>query len=168
LPAGEERVDFFHAAENLKAGLDNAYGEGSAKAQAQFEKHRHTLRHDEHGAEKVIRALKHLHRKHPRRKRLAQVLGYFRCNRHRMDYALAKARKLPIGSGIVEAACKTLVTQRMKCSGMRWRPVGGQAILTLRSQIQSGRFEQAWALLSDTFRMPVARCDNVTPIRQAA
>jgi len=106
-----------------------------AKAQAQFEKHRHTLRHDEHGAEKVIRTLKHLHRKHPRCKRLAQVLGYFRCNRHRMDYAQAKARKLPIGSGIVEAACKTRVAQRKKCSGMRWRPAGGRAILTLRSQI---------------------------------
>ena len=49
-----------------------------------------------------------------------------------MDYAEAAQRGLPIGSGVVEAACKTLVTERLKRSGMRWREAGGQAILTLR------------------------------------
>ena len=114
--------------------------------------------------------MKYLRSKHPRRQRLKQALGYFRRNRHRMRYAQAKAQKLPIGSGIVEAACKTLVTQRMKCSGMRWRHEGGQAILTLRSQIQSDRFEQAWELLSDTYRTPVSMPENVVPLprRRAA
>jgi hypothetical protein len=69
-----------------------------------------------------------------------------------MDYAAAAPCGLPIGSGVVEAACKTLVTQRMKCSGMRWRHEGGQAILTLRSVVQSHRFDQAWPLLSMTYR----------------
>ena len=46
----------------------------------------------------------------PENKRIAEVLGYFRNNRHRMGYAEVKARHLPIGSGVVEAACKTLVT----------------------------------------------------------
>ena len=59
------------------------------------------------------------------------MLGYFRRNRQRMDYAEAAQRGLPIGSGVVEAACKTLVTERLKRSGMRWREAGGQAILTL-------------------------------------
>ena len=164
LPEGEERIDFFHAAENLKAAFDNAYGQGNAKAQSQFEKYRHILRHDDDGAETLIRALKYLHSKHPRRKRLKQALGYFRRNRKRMDYAQAKAQNLPIGSGLVEAACKTLVTQRMKCSGMRWRHAGGQAILTLRSQIQSNRFEQAWELLSATYKVPVSMPKNVVPL----
>ncbi len=164
LPEGEELIDFFHAAENLQAAFDNAYGQGNAKAQSQFEKYRHILRHDDDGVETLIRALKYLHSKHPRRKRLKQALGYFRRNRKRMDYAQAKAQNLPIGSGLVEAACKTLVTQRMKCSGMRWRHAGGQAILTLRSQIQSNRFEQAWELLSATYKVPVSMPKNVVPL----
>ena len=110
-------VDFYHAAEHLKSGLDACYGEGNAKGRAQYEKLRHLLRHDCAGVEKVIRSLNHLRRTHPGNKRIAEVLGYLRNNRHRMGYAEAKARHLPIGSGVVEAACKTLVTQRLKRSG---------------------------------------------------
>ena len=55
-----------------------------------------------------------------------------------------------IGSGVAEAACKTLVAQRLKRSGMRWRIVGGQAVLTFRAQIKSGLFDRAWAALMGT------------------
>ena len=72
-----------------------------------------------------------------------------------------RGHTLPIGSGVVEAACKTLVTQRLKRSGMRWRHAGGQAILTLRAQVESSRFDQAWALLSDTYRQEVIVPNNV-------
>jgi hypothetical protein len=71
-----------------------------------------------------------------------------------MDYAAYQARGLPIGSGRVEAACKTLATQRLKRSGMSWRD-GKQAILTIRSLQQSGRWSAAWGLLSAHFRVPV-------------
>ena len=162
-PQGTALVDFYHAAEQLKSGLDACYGEGNAKGRAQYEKLRHLLRHDLGGVEKVIRSLNHERRKQPENKRIAEVLGYFRNNRHRMGYAEAKARHLPIGSGVVEAACKTLVTQRMKRSGMRWRHAGGQAILTLRALIQSKRFDSAWELLSGTYRRAVAIPDNVVP-----
>jgi len=62
---------------------------------------------------------------------------------------------LPIGSGVVEAACKTLVAERMKRSGMSWGEEGGQAILTLRSLIQSNRWERGWELLSGQYRCQV-------------
>ena len=62
---------------------------------------------------------------------------------------------LPIASGVMEASCKTLVTQRLKRSGMAWAQEGGQAILTLRSLIQSNRWPSAWALLSADFRKPI-------------
>ena len=81
----------------------------------------------------MIRALRHLRSKHPECERIAQVLGYFRNHRHRMGYAEAKDQGLPVGSGVVEATCKTLVTERLKRSGMRWSERGGQAILTLRA-----------------------------------
>ena len=138
-PRGTALVDFYHAAEQLKSGLDACYGEGDAKGRAQYEKLRHLLRHDLGGVEKVIRSLNH------------------------MGYAEAKARHLPIGSGVVEATCKTLVTQRLKRSGMRWRHAGGQAILTLRALIQSKRFDSAWELLSGTYRRAVTIPDNVVP-----
>ncbi|MBO9482778.1 hypothetical protein [Salinisphaera sp. G21_0] len=74
------------------------------------------------------------------------------------------SKSLLIGSGVIEAACKTLVTQRMKCSGMRWRNPGGQVILTLRSLIQGDWFDKGWQLLSVTYRAKISgHNDNVIP-----
>ena len=140
-PEATAVVDFYHATEQLKGALDACYGENDPKGRAQFEKLRHVLRDDPNGVEKVIRALSYQRTRHPRRKRIGEVLRYFRHNRHRMRYADAKACHLPIGSGVVEAACKSLVSQRLKCSGMRWRHDGGQAILTLRALVHSERFD---------------------------
>ena len=122
LPEGVELIDFYHAVEHLKDAFDTAHGTDSPKTAAQFKKYRHLLRHEPDGVNRVIRALVYLRSKYPGNERIAQVLGYFRGNRHRMGYADAKARGLPIGSGVVEAACKTLVTERLKlvfdsCSG---------------------------------------------------
>lgn len=163
-------VDFYHAAEQLKSALDARYGENDAKGRAQFHKLRHILLDDCDGVEKVIRALAYQRKQFPRRKRIGEVLRYFRRNRHRMRYADTQARNLPVGSGVVEAACKTLVTQRLKRSGMRWRHPGGQAILTLRALLQSSRFDQAWVLLSKTYRQDVTVPDNVVafPCKRAA
>ena len=102
LPEGVELIDFYHAAEQLSAAFDAAYGADSPKGAVQFEKFRHVLRHESNGVERVIRALVYLRSKHPNRDRIAQVLGYFRTHRHRMGYADAKAKGLPIGSGVVE------------------------------------------------------------------
>ena len=164
----ERLVDFFHAAGQLRDATEAAYGENDAWGRMQYEKHRHVLRHDHGGVERVIRALRYLRDKHPQRKRLKEVLGYFRRNRHRMNYARAAERGLPIGSGVVEAACKTLVTERMKRSGMRWREAGGQAILTLRGWTQSDRFAAAWSLLSATYRGEVSLPDDVEVLRGQA
>ena len=165
LPDGVELIDFYHAVEHLKDAFDTAHGADSPTAAAQFKKYRHLLRHEADGVNRVIRALLYLRSKSPGNERIAQVLGYFRGNRHRMRYADAKAQGLPIGSGVVEAACKTLVTERLKRSGMRWGPRGGQAILTLRSLVQSRRFDHAWTLLAQSYRTPVSCPDNVVPLR---
>lgn len=161
VPQGIPVADFYHAAEHLHAALVAAYGETSPRGQAQFEKLRHLLRHDTDGVDKVICALRHLRKQHPRSKKVATELRYFRQNRHRMRYAALASRNLPIGSGVVEATCKTLVTQRMKRSGMRWRHDGGQAILTFRALAQSDRFDLGWLLLASTYRRAVSLPDNV-------
>jgi hypothetical protein len=161
---GPSVIDFFHAAEHLSNALDAAYGEESPKAQSQFQKLRHILRHEEGGVEKVIRALVYLSKGHPRSKVLKTELNYFRKGRGKMQYASVAARNLPIGTGVTEAACKTLATQRLKCSGMAWRNEGGQAILSLRSFIQSKRFDAAWDLLVEGYKQMVTLPDNVIPL----
>ena len=66
-----------------------------------------------------------------------------------------------IGSGVVEAANKTLVTQRMKRSGMRWKTESGQAILTFRALQKSRRLKPAWDILMKT--LSVSANDNFKP-----
>ncbi len=158
-------LDFFHAAEHLKKAMDHAHGKGTVKAEAEYQRLRLLLRDAEDGVTKVINALAYQVRKHPRREKLAKELRYFRANRKRMDYARLKARNLPIGSGVVEAANKTLVTVRMKRAGARWSIEGGQAVLTFRALSKSDRFDRAWELLSLTYKMAVQVPDNVVALR---
>lgn len=78
-----------------------------------------------------------------------------------------------MGHGVVEAACKTLATQRLKRSGMSWRG-GKQAILTIRSLQQRNRWAAAWVLLSAHFRVEVitvrthGHLRELTPVKMAA
>jgi len=164
LPGGVEIIDFFHAAEHLNGALASVYGDGTVEARKRFEALRFVLREEPEGVEKVIRSLNYLRKQHPHSKRVTTELAYFRKHRERMRYQRFAADGLPIGSGVVEAACKTLVTQRMKQSGMRWGEDGGQAVLTVRGWTQSGdRFDRAWALLAATYQAEVILLHNVVP-----
>lgn len=153
-------VDHGHASQHLRAAMVAYYGEKSVEGRAEYERLRIILRDQPGGADNVIAELVRLARKmrgqknKRRRKLLNAELTYFKNQRERMDYAGYQARGLPIGSGVVEAACKTLVTQRLQRSGMSWRD-GKQAILTIRSLQQSNRWAAAWALLSAHFRVGV-------------
>ena len=155
LPFGIEVLDFYHAAEHLGTALGAAYGEGTPTYQERLATLRTVLRDEPHGVDKVLGALGRLRTRYPRRQAIHKALAYFREHRHRMCYADLRARHLPIGSGVVEAACKTLVSQRLKRSGMRWRTAGGQAILTFRALCQSERFARAWPLLVETYKQSV-------------
>jgi hypothetical protein len=68
-------------------------------------------------------------------KDLQECITYFGNHLHQMRYALYRDKGMPIGSGVTEAACKTLVKQRLCCSGMRWTPEGAQIILSLRALV---------------------------------
>ena len=151
-----EVIDFWHACEHLRVASDHAV------APHWFEKHREILRHDPRGVAKVIRALCYLRDSAKGdRAEIERELAYFRKHRHRMRYHALKEEGVAIGSGVVEAACKTLVVQRLKRSGMRWRIVGGQAVLTFRALIKSGLFDQAWAALMAARSEPAN--DNISP-----
>jgi hypothetical protein len=63
-----------------------------------------------------------------------------------MNYAVFAAMHFPIGSGVTEAACKTLVKQRLCGSGMQWTRPGAQTVLTLRALLLStSRWASLWA-----------------------
>lgn len=72
------------------------------------------------------------------------AVAYFETNTIRMQYARFRDHGLFVGSGMVEAGCKTIVRQRLKQSGMRWTTNGATSILTLRTHHASGRFNQIW------------------------
>ena len=165
MPSGEEAVDFFHASEHLHHALASVYGDGAHETRYRHETLRETLRDESGGVDKVIRALKHLATAHPRNETVRRELTYFRKHKKRMNYAELKAKGFMIGSGLVEAACKTLVTQRLKLSGMRWSVPGAQAILTPRGWDQSERFDQAWALVAATFQVDVTVLANVIALK---
>jgi hypothetical protein len=73
-----------------------------------------------------------------------RLLNYFETNRKRLGYADALKDNLPIGSGVIESACRHIVQQRLKQSGMRWSLPGAQAVLNLRARHRSGQFEKYW------------------------
>jgi hypothetical protein len=69
---------------------------------------------------------------------------YFRTNEERMRYPTFRAQGMHIGSGIAEAACKTVVSTRAKRSGMRWTPAGLDAVLALRTAVLNRSYEDFW------------------------
>jgi len=152
-------VDNGHACQHLKSGLAGYYGTESIRGRAEYERLKIILKDEHGGVDAVIAELLQLERKlrgkkgnsTKRRENLRKERKYFENQRERMDYARYQELGLPIGSGVVEAACKTLATQRMKRSGMSWGD-GKQPILTIRSLQQSNRWPRAWQLIAADFQ----------------
>ena len=71
-------------------------------------------------------------------------IGYFEKNKDRMRYADFKKRGLFVGSGVMEAGCRTIVGQRLKQSGMHWTVRGANNIIALRCSLLSSRWEDFW------------------------
>ena len=77
---------------------------------------------------------------------LRKAINYFQHNCERMRYAEFHRCLSFIGSGVIEAGCKTIVGQRLKRSGMRWSVGGANAIIALRCAELSGRWEEFWEM----------------------
>jgi hypothetical protein len=150
-------LDFFHAAEHLQDACDAIDGKGG---RANIRRHElgETLKEYADGVERVLQRLAHYRRQarsEARRDRIDAVIGYLQNNRHRMAYKDAIENHLPIATGPTEAAAKCLVGTRMKRSGARFSQHGGQAILTLRAALKSGRFGHLFDILSCGYRAAI-------------
>ncbi len=141
-------VDYWHALEHLSRAAEALFGKDCDEARRWFYKWKKKLKEEDRAAHKLVRSMRRYARENQihgqRKKTLNTEAAYFRNNEDRMDYAGFRRQHLPIGSGPVEAACKSIVRTRMCRSGMRWTRKGGQTILTLRSIIKSGRWNTFW------------------------
>jgi hypothetical protein len=137
-PDAVEILDYYHATEHLDDVAKAWYGEDSEKAKCWLEARECDLLSD--CVEDVIRSIWSWHPTDDKAKDIRRVeLGYFEKNKDRMLYASLKANGYHIGSGLVESACKTIVTQRLKQSGMRWSEPGAESMVHLRSFLLSNR-----------------------------
>lgn len=144
----EKLVDFYHTTEHLSKASEALFGKNSRKGQQWYQDYRLKLLEQDNAAESIIRSidyhLKKAHRSSGRRREASAEKTFFRRNRHLMKYADFLRRGLPIGSGPVEAACKSIVKTRLCRSGMRWSRQGGQYILDLRCFVKSNRWDMFW------------------------
>ncbi|MCH8244039.1 MAG: hypothetical protein IH897_15735 [Planctomycetes bacterium] len=130
-------LDFYHASEHLLEFAKVLHRDDEAR-QRQTKAWCHTLKHE--GGESLLRELEaqDMDDASPQTAEAFRLLlGYVRNNRHRMDYPKYISKGWQIGSGMVEAACKTVVCQRLKESGMRWREPGTTALSQLRALYKS-------------------------------
>ncbi len=127
-------VDFYHACLYVQQLGEAIFGAG-AEAQSWTKQMRHVLKSKADGVSRVLKSASGLRR---HRGLCGQATLYDKAYRYLktrsqwMRYHLYRRQKLPIGSGITEAACKVVFTQRLKRSGMSWTVQGGQTILDLR------------------------------------
>jgi len=95
--------------------------------------------------EKLVDALRSVRARNPEgRQKLRTEAEYFERNKDRMRYPKFRRQHLFVGSGVVEAGCKTVIASRLKRSGMFWTVRGANAILALRCCHLKGRFEDYW------------------------
>lgn len=143
-------IDYYHAAERITTMSEKLFGKDTKKARSWARRMRKALLKP-NGPSRVLHSAAALLRKRKRplgedaEKEFKKAYNYIRHRTKFMDYAGYRALHLPIGSGVTEAACKTLFTERLKLSGMRWKKQGASAVLKLRVIHLSG----IWAAVRD-------------------
>lgn len=129
-PRSVQVLDYYHAAQHLCAAAYARYGEGTEKGKVWLEHLKACLMED-----RVDVAIAEITGWHPRKPKSRTIkkrlIEYLNTHRHRMMYQTLRCLGYDIGSGVMEAACKTVVKIRMTGAGMRWEQPGAQAILHL-------------------------------------
>lgn len=141
-------VDFYHTSEHLSKAAEALFGKTSQEATRWYESWYDKLLCEDGVVIALLRSIDY----HSKTRRLTKTRKedirkertFFHRNKSYMEYAHFLSRGLPIGSGPVEAACKTIVKTRMCRSGMRWSRVGGQHILHMRTFVKSNRWDSFW------------------------
>lgn len=153
-----EAIDFCHLIERLGEALELI---GCEIRQWQLQVWRQSLAEDDTTIDTIARYLR-FHRNDARTperlKKLNEHITYIENNNDRMRYQTLRAQGMPIGSGITESACKTVVNMRAKGAGQRWSVPGLRGTLHLRALNASDRFDSFWAQFSKSHLANVNNC----------
>lgn len=143
-------LDFFHASEYVNEAAKILHPNDKNLSLSWAKNTCHTLKHSPKGAQKILKELKKEKKKLPSEKQkteLQVIITYFNNHLSQMDYATFIEKGYPIGSGIIEAACKRLVKQRFSGSGMKWDTYNADNLLLIRGLILTKRrWKQAWQI----------------------
>lgn len=142
-PQALQIIDLYHAREHYWAVAKDAFGTDRGAMKAWAKKRKKEL--NKGMVEKVIAAIQELKPTSQEAKELCEKeAAYFEKNKERMRYKNYRKQHLFVGSGVIEAGCRTVICQRLKQSGMHWTVKNANNIIALRSCILSNRWESFW------------------------
>lgn len=156
-------VDYYHACLYIQQLAETLFGP-SATGRAWAKQMRKYLKTKSDGITRVLQSASALRLQHGlwgTPKVYDQAYAYLKKRTHWMRYRHYSGQRLPIGSGITEAACKTVFTQRLKRSGMSWTRAGGQVILDLRVLWLSGVWHTVYQRYLASKPMPITQAGIV-------
>jgi hypothetical protein len=145
-------LDFYHASQYLRGVAKALYPRSVSQREAWLEEHCHALKHEQGAAEAILARMQEIEKNKlskTNREAVQSAITYFRNHAHQMQYAQALEQHLPIGSGVTEAGCKTIVKARLGGAGMKWKDAGAAIVLSLRTlSYTQGRWSQFWAKIN--------------------
>lgn len=144
-PMAIQVLDFWHLMEHVHKCAEALFGEGSRSAGSWAKKAKKKLY--KKGGIALLYQLRRLRKRRKKEKDIEAIdklIKYLEDNRGRTDYPTYIEQDIDIGSGPVEAACKTLIGQRLKLSGMAWTEDGAESVAKLRGVFLSGLWNAYW------------------------
>lgn len=166
-------VDYYHASQRITTMAEALFG--ATREAATWATKMRKLLQKPNGPFRVLHSAAAIRSRRSMsaraRKEFQTAYNYLRDRTRHMQYGDFRALRLPIGSGVTEAACKTVFTQRLKLSGMRWSREGAQVILNLRVTLLSGVWNSVYQALITSYNKSTPRTLAPSPSdrkRQAA
>ena len=142
-PGAIQIVDLYHALERIGTVGKEVYGTENSKWKEWADPRREALKRGD--VESLVSSLRRLRPRGPKGKQsVSNAIDYFQTNRERMRYDKFRDVGLFVGSGVIEAGCKSVIGKRLKQSGMWWTVRGANAISWLRCYQSSDRWEEYW------------------------
>jgi hypothetical protein len=149
-------VDYYHASERIGTLAALLFGKGQQSVAWVRKMQKWLLKPG--GVNRVLHSAAALRDQYglkgTKRAAFQKAYRYLRVRMKYMQYAAYRRVGVPLGSGVTEAACKTVYTQRLKLSGMRWQKAGAQTILNLRVLQLSGVWDDAYARALQEYKEP--------------